>query len=144
MNFRGEARAALELYGSVVGGRVSVVTYDDAHAVQDPADAGRVLWGEVVGDGGFHVMAYDVPARTPFERGVNSTFVSVRSTSPEEVSACWAGLAEGGRVVQDLAPSGWSPLYGMLEDRFGIVWVLDVVPTADPTAGSGAGAVAAP
>ena len=28
---------------------------------------------------------------------------------------------------QELAPAGWAPLYGMLKDRFGVVWVLDVI-----------------
>ncbi|MFI0791368.1 hypothetical protein ACH4OY_01505 [Micromonospora rubida] len=30
------------------------------------------------------------------------------------------------RVIQDLGPAGWAPLYGMLKDRFGVTWVLDV------------------
>ncbi len=26
----------------------------------------------------------------------------------------------------DLGPAGFSPLYGMVTDRFGVTWVLDV------------------
>jgi PhnB protein len=33
--------------------------------------------------------------------------------------------------VVPLAPAGWSPLYGMLRDRFGVVWVLDVAVAYD-------------
>lgn len=77
-------------------------------------------------------MAYDVPVRMPYDQGVNSVFVSVRGQDAEEVTGYWKGLSEGATVVQDLAPAGWAPLYGMLEDRFGVVWVLDVV--ADYTA----------
>lgn len=32
----------------------------------------------------------------------------------------------GATVLVPLAQSGWSPLYGMLKDRFGVAWVLDV------------------
>ena len=72
-------------------------------------------------------MAYDVPVRMPYEQGVNSVFVSVRGTDADEITSYWKRLCEGASIVQDLAPAGWSPLYGMLADRFGVVWVLDVV-----------------
>jgi PhnB protein len=126
LNFRGDARAALEFYRSVFGGDLALVTYADAHAAQDPAEAGQIMWGQVQGENGFHVMAYDVPARLPFDQGRNAFFVSVRGRSADEITTCWKGLAEGATVLQDLAPSGWAPLYGMLKDQFGVVWVLDV------------------
>ena len=127
LNFRGDARAALELYRSAFGGEITAVTYTDAHNVQDPSEADQIMWGQVQGDNGIHVMAYDVPVRLPYDQGVNSVFVSVRSEDADEITAYWKGLSEGAEVVQDLAPAGWSPLYGMLKDRFGVVWVLDVV-----------------
>lgn len=127
LNFRGDARAALDLYAAVFGGEVTAITYADAHSVQDPAEAGQVMWGQVVGGSGIHVMAYDVPSSTAYEHGTNAFFVSVRGTDAEEVTAYWKGLSEGASIVQDLGPAGWSPLYGMLTDRFGVTWVLDVV-----------------
>ena len=128
LNFRGQARAALDLYASVFGGEVTAVTYGQAQAAQDPAEADQVMWGQVQGASGIHVMAYDVPARLPHDPGVNAVFVSVRGTDPDEVAGYWTGLADGANIVQDLGPAGWSPLYGMLTDRFGVTWVLDVVP----------------
>jgi PhnB protein len=127
LNFRGDARAALEFYQSVFGGELVVITYADAHNVQDPAEADQIMWGQVTADNGFRVMAYDVPSATEWNRGENPFFVSVRGNTDEEISGYWRGLAEGATIVQDLAPAGWATLYGMLEDRFGIVWVLDVV-----------------
>jgi len=133
LNFRGDARAALELYQSVFGGELAALTYADAHNVQDPAEAEQLMWGQVAADNGFHVMAYDVPSAMPWDRGRNSFFVSVRGESTDEITAAWAKLADGATVVVDLAPAGWSPLYGMLTDRFGVVWVLDVAPPYDPS-----------
>ncbi len=126
LNFRGEARAALEFYQSVFGGELSAFTYEDAHSVGDPSEAQQIMWGQVIADNGFHVMAYDVPSSRSFERGDGSFFVSVRGESADEVAALWAKLSDGATVVQELGPAGWSPLYGMLSDRFGIVWVVDV------------------
>lgn len=133
LNFRDQARAALELYQGVFGGELAVVTNADAHAVQHPADADRVLWGEVRSAGGFHVMAYDVREEQTFAAGDRAFFVSVRGTDADEVTRYWQGLSDGATVVQDLGPSGWSPLSGMLTDRFGVTWVLDVAVAYDPS-----------
>ena len=133
LNFRGDARAALEFYQSVFGGEIIAVTYADAHNVQDPSETDQLMWGQVQGDNGIHLMAYDVPVRMPYEQGVNSVFVSVRGQDAEEITTYWKGLTEGATIAYDLAPAGWSPLYGMLKDRFGVVWVLDVVAEYDPS-----------
>jgi PhnB protein len=126
LNFQGDARAALAFYQSVFGGDLALVTYADAHNVQDPADADRVMWGQVRAPDGFGVMAYDVPTGQPHDRGVASFFVSVRGDDPDALTAQWERLADGATILAPLAPAQWAPLYGMLTDRFGITWVLDI------------------
>ncbi|MGY0020915.1 VOC family protein [Streptomyces sp. cg35] len=126
LNFRGQAREALAFYQSVFGGRTVTVTYKDAGAVQNEAEADWVMWGEVSGGHGFHVMAYDVPSQLPWAQGENSFFVSVRGDEADEISTLWERLAQGSAVVRPLGEAPWAPLYGMLTDRFGVTWVLDV------------------
>ncbi|HST41449.1 MAG TPA: VOC family protein [Conexibacter sp.] len=126
LNFRGDARAALDFYRGVFDGEQLLVTYADAQAVQDPAEAEQVMWGQVTAASGFRVMAYDVPSSQPWEPGENAFFLSLRGDDAEEVSARWERLADGATVVQPLTPSAWAPLYGMLRDRFGVTWVVDV------------------
>ncbi|MEV4357206.1 VOC family protein [Nonomuraea sp. NPDC049625] len=126
LNFRGDARAALAFYQSVFGGDLAVVTYKDAGNVQEPAEADRVMWGQVSAAGEFEVMAYDVPSRLPYSRGENAFFVSVRGETAEEITAYWERLSDGATVLQPLGPAQWAPLYGMLTDRFGVTWVIDV------------------
>jgi PhnB protein len=77
-------------------------------------------------------MAYDVPARLPLDPGTNAFFVSVRGDSAQEISELWEKLSAGATVVVPLAPSGWTPLYGMLVDRFGVAWVQDVAVVYTP------------
>ena len=126
LNFRGDARQALDFYQSVFGGRTVSVTYKDAGNVRNENEADWVMWGEVVGDNGFHVMAYDVPSQLPWSRGEDPFFVSVRGDDADEISALWEKLSEGSRVVRPLEAAQWAPLYGMLTDRFSVTWVLDV------------------
>lgn len=127
LNFRGTAREALDFYATVFGGETVAVTYGDAHAAQDAAEADQIMWGQVQTAAGFHVMAYDVPSAQPHDTGANAYFVSVRGDDAEELTSHFERLADGGTVRQPLGPTGWAPLYGMVEDRFGVVWVLDVV-----------------
>lgn len=123
LNFRGQARDALKFYQTVFGGDLMVVTYNDLNAVQDPTEADQVIWGQVAASNGFQVMAYDVPSRLSYDPGEMPFFVSVRGDAAEEISDFWGKLSDGATI---LAPSGWSPLYGMLKVRFGVTFVLDV------------------
>lgn len=128
LNFRGDARAALEFYQSVFGGDLLIITNQDAGSVEQPGEADQVKWGQVAADNGFHVMAYDVPASLSYDQGDKSVFVSVRGETVDEITGYWEKLTAGSKVVQELGPSGYAPAYGMLQDQFGVVWVLDVMP----------------
>ncbi|WP_046506501.1 VOC family protein [Streptomyces odonnellii] len=131
LNFRGDARAALAFYQSVFGGHMAVVTYKDGGNVQDPSEADQVMWGQVAADSGFGVMAYDVPSHLPWHQGENAFFVSLRCETAEEVTSYWEKLSAGAAVQRPLGPAQWAPLYGMLKDRFGVTWVVDVAVAYD-------------
>ncbi|WP_030144826.1 VOC family protein [Spirillospora albida] len=131
LNFRGEAREALTFYRTVFGGDLAVVTYKDAGNVQEPSETDQVMWGQVTADNGFRVMAYDVPSTLPWNQGQNAFFVSVRGGDAEEITGYWEKLSDGATILCPLAPAQWAPLYGMLKDRYGVTWVLDVVSEYD-------------
>ncbi|MFH8528553.1 VOC family protein [Streptomyces tendae] len=140
LNFRGQARAALEFYRSVFGGEVTIATYGDLGMPKELPGADGVVFGQVETAEGFRVMAYDIPGRTEGpvdskgsthrENGSTVTtqpfFVSVRGESLPEVEAYWENLSVGSVIVEPLASSAWSAGFGMLTDRFGVTWVLDV------------------
>ncbi len=126
LNFRGEARAALTFYRSVFGGEVKIVSYGDMGAAHDRSEADQVMWGQVDADNGFRVMAFDVLSPRPWNPGENAFFVSLLGTATEEIVAYWEGLADGATILHPLGPVQWTPLYGMLKDKFGVTWVMDV------------------
>jgi len=128
INLRGAARQALEAYHAVFGGDIALVTYQDAGNDLDPAQAEQILWGQVVSENGFHVMAHDVPSAMNWSAGENPFYVSVRGDTAGEVSGYWEKLSQDSTIIVPLGASPWSPLYGMLKDRFGVTWVLDVAP----------------
>lgn len=129
LNFRGQAREALDLYASIFGGHVLAVTYGDAHVDTDAAVADQLMWGGFDAPNGLRLMAFDVPPGRPFSRGEDSVFVAVRADDPAEITRCFDVLADGGTVRTPLGPAPWgSPLYGMLDDPFGITWIVEATP----------------
>jgi PhnB protein len=140
LNFRGDARAALEFYQSVFGGDITIATYGDFGMPEEIPGSENVVFGQVETADGFRVMGYDIPGQsggsaaaagsTHRENGTTVTdqpfFVSVRGATLDEVQAYWAALSVGASVVEPLAASAWSPGFGMLTDSFGVTWILDV------------------
>lgn len=141
LNFRGTARQALDFYATVFGGRTVIATYGDLGMPKEVSGADKVVFGQVENEDGFRVMAYDIPGQddtdstvtagsTRRENGATITdrtfFQSVRADTLDEITGYWSALAEGGTVIEPLAASAWTPGFGMLTDRFGVTWVLDV------------------
>ncbi len=133
LNFRGQAREALGFYQSVFGGELTIVTYGDLGAAQEPTQATQVMWGQVASAHGFRIMAYDVQSETSWHPGENAFYVSIRGDTADEIERYWATLCDGATVLQPLGPAAWSPRYGMLKDRLGITWIMDVA-AAQPSA----------
>lgn len=140
LNFRGDARAALEFYQSVFGGHAVINTYADFGMPAERPGADRVVFGLVVAESGFRVMGYDIPGQTEgpiagggsTHREHNTTvtdqavFVSVGSETLEELRGHWDALAVDAVIVEPLAASDWSAGFGMLTDRFGVTWSFSV------------------
>lgn len=125
LNFRGNAREALEFYQSVFGGELTIASYADMGNT-DPVLADHVTFGQVTSESGFTIMAYDVYPHLEWDQGKDPFFVSVRGNDVAELEGYWAALAEGAHITAPLAPAQWAPLYGQLTDRFGVTWVLDI------------------
>lgn len=127
LNFQGNARAALAFYHNIFQGSQTLVTYAQFGQGDAARDPEHIIWGQVTGADGIALMAYDVRAGQDWNPGTNAFFVSLRGDDIDTIRTLWNGLADGADVLQAPAASPWSPLYGMLRDRFGVTWVVDVV-----------------
>jgi PhnB protein len=52
--------------------------------------------------------------------------IAVNVTDEVEVRRLFAELSEGGSVQMPVAPTFWSPLFGMMTDKFGVAWMVGV------------------
>ena len=70
------------------------------------------------------VMASDGRCEgTPSFQGFSLSLTMADAADADRV---FAALAEGGQVQMPLTKTFWSPRFGMLSDRFGVVWMVSV------------------
>ena len=61
LNFRDTAREAMTFYHSVLGGELTVSTFGDFHASEDPAEQDKVMHSQLETPNGLTIMAADTP-----------------------------------------------------------------------------------
>lgn len=71
------------------------------------------------------VMASDGCGEAPAFKGFS---LSLSVPTEAEADRAFSALADGGKVQMPLTKTFWSPRFGMLEDRFGVGWMINVVP----------------
>jgi PhnB protein len=54
--------------------------------------------------------------------------LSLSLTDKAEAERLFTALSDGGQVQMPLAETFWSPLFGMVADRFGVSWMILVIP----------------
>ena len=125
LNFRGEARAAMEFYAQVFGGELTLSTYADMQAGQDPADQDKVMHGRLDGPQGLVLMGSDAPSG--MEVGPPSGFAVSLSGDDDALLRGWYdALSDGGTVALPLERAPWGDSFGMVTDRFGVDWMVNI------------------
>jgi len=132
LNFRGNAREAMEFYTSIFGGELAINTFGDFHASEDPSEQDKVMHAQLETASGYLFMGSDTPNHMDYAPGVNNFSVSISGDADDdsELSGYFAKLAEGGTILQPLAAAPWGASFGMLQDRFGITWLVNIAAPA--------------
>jgi PhnB protein len=127
LNFAdGRAREAMELYASVLGGELTVMTFGEM-GTEGPL-ASQVMHGQLQTPGGLTLMGADAPpemVQVTFGDNV-SVSLSGGPEDAEQLRGWFARLSEGGQVRQPLEAAPWGDEFGMFVDRFGINWLVNI------------------
>lgn len=130
INFRGQAREALEFYASVLGGEPTVTTFaEGGMGEQFPGEESSVMHGQVITPLGLTLMCADAPAAMPLSAG-NNVSVSLSGDDETELTKYWDGLTVGATVTMPFDVAPWGDRFGMFTDRFGIDWMINSVAPA--------------
>jgi PhnB protein len=125
----------MEFYHSVFGGELTLSTFGDFNATENAVEADKIMHGHLVA-GDLRLMGADTPNEMPYEAGTNFA-VSLTGSHGDEATlrGYWEALAEDGEVTVPLEPSPWGDVFGLLTDRFGVQWMVDIgqpVPAGGP------------
>jgi PhnB protein len=126
INFRDNARQAMEFYREVFGGALNLNTfgqYGDASAL----GADNIMHAQLETDNGFTLMASDAPPGMESSGGPGNITISLSGDDEQELRGYWDKLSDGGTVTMPFEKQMWGDLFGMVTDKFGVPWMVDVV-----------------
>ena len=125
IGLRGTARQAMEFYQSVLGGDLTINTFAEFQAAEDPAEADNVMHSQLETPAGFTLMGGDWPASQPFQSGDTVT-ICLSGDDETELRGYWDGLSKGASIAVPLEAAPWGDFYGSLTDQFGVVWQVNI------------------
>jgi len=127
LGFKDNAREAMEFYHSVFGGELRVSTFKEYNASQDPSEDDLVMHAQLEGENGITFMASDTPARMQYQPGTNfSMSLSGDAADEQQLRTYFDRLKEGGSIQMPLEKAIWGDTFGMLQDRFGVNWLVNI------------------
>jgi len=125
LGFRDNARDAMNFYQSVFGGELTVSTFADYHASEDPAEQDKIMHAMLVGENGLVLMGADTPNAMEYTPG-SSISVSLSGEDEALLRGYWDKLVDGGSVTMPMEKAPWGDVFGMLTDKFGVAWLVNV------------------
>jgi PhnB protein len=125
LNFKSNARQAMEFYKSVFGGDLRLTTFKEYHASQTPDEDNLIMHAELNAGEGLLFMASDTPARMEFRPGTNMS-MSLTGENEAELRTYFQKLSAGGKVTMPLEKAMWGDMFGMCMDKFGIAWMISI------------------
>lgn len=127
LSFQGAAREAMTFYHSVLGGDLTISTFGEFGYTEGVTDVDQVMHAMLVTPDGLTLMAADTPEGMPYNPGDN---ISISLSGPAEEEAALRGIFErlsaGATPGVPLEKAPWGDHFGMLTDRFGIGWMVNI------------------
>lgn len=131
INFDGNAKAAVEFYKSIFGGEVYMDTFrsfkDKSDMSVDDADLDKVMHAFLKGDNGIELMVSDRPTGMPMSTGSQMS-LTLSGDDEDTMRGFWSKLSADGQVTAPLEKAPWGDTFGMLTDKFGIAWMVNIGP----------------
>ena len=126
LNFKDNTRDAMEFYRTVFGGKLDLSTFKEYHASTDPSEDDKIMHSVLDADG-ITFMASDTPDRMEYKPGTNFS-MSLSGDDEAELTGYYDKLADGGTVTMPLNKAAWGDTFGMVIDKYGITWLVNITP----------------
>ena len=126
ISFNGDARQAMEFYKEVFGGELTLNTFADLGPA-DGVEGDKIMHALLETDAGYTIMASDTPPHMEYNPGKNIT-MSLSGDDSDRLRGYWESLSAGGTVQVPLDKQAWGDEFGMVTDKFGIDWMVNISP----------------
>ncbi|HET7172978.1 MAG TPA: VOC family protein [Nocardioidaceae bacterium] len=124
LSFRDNAREAMTFYHGVFGGDLSLSTFGEMGQAESP-DADKIMHARLETGTGFILMASDTPSEMQYGGG-SSISISLSGDDGESLRGYWTALSDGANVIMPMQKQMWGDEFGMLTDKFGVGWMVDI------------------
>jgi PhnB protein len=127
LSFDGNCEAAFRYYQDVLKAELeSFIPFRDSPVGKDvPKNWQDKVMHACLRVGEHRLMGSDGMPGQPWP-GILGLSMSLNVTEVAEAERLFGALAEGGRITMPLEKTFWSPRFGMLTDRFGVPWMVNV------------------
>lgn len=130
--FGGRCEEALEFYKTAIGAEVQILMrYSDSPEPQPPGMLPAGYENKVMHASfkiGSSVMLASDGCGGEESKGFRGFSLSLALPTEAEANSAFNALAAGGSVTMPLSKTFWSPCFGMLQDKFGMGWMVTVAP----------------
>jgi len=127
--FEGRCEEALTFYSKAIGAKIEMLMRfkDNPEPEHNPPGSDEKIMHSELRIGESVVMATDGMCGEA-NPGFKGFSLSILAADIAESKRLFAALSEGGQVTMPLSKTFWSPSFGMLVDRFGVSWMINVMP----------------
>ncbi|HYK85344.1 MAG TPA: VOC family protein [Ktedonobacteraceae bacterium] len=125
LSFKDNAREDMDFYQTVFGGKLTTSTFKEYHASQDPSEDNKVMHSVLEADNGIEFMASDTPNSMEYKAGTNYS-MSLSGDNEAELKGYFEKLSTGGSITMPLEKAPWGDTFGMLTDKFGVAWLVNI------------------
>ncbi len=125
ISFKDNTREAMEFYKTVFGGKLEMHIFKQYHTSQDPSEDDKIMHSMIEAENGITFMAADTPISMEYKPGKNIS-ISLSGDNEEELKGYWDRLTAGATIRQPLKKAPWGDTFGMLTDKFGIEWMMNI------------------
>lgn len=125
INFKDTTRQAMEFYHSVFGGDLRMNTFKEFNASQGPSDENLIMHAQLDTDDGLTLMASDTPQWMEYRPGTNMS-ISLSGEDKAKLTDYFEKLSAGGTVTQPMTQATWGDTFGMLVDKYGMTWLVNI------------------
>jgi PhnB protein len=127
LNFRSQARDAMTFYQSVFGGNLDVMTFADQGGMGVPeSEAGLVMHSALSVSDTVQLMGSDVPSHMDTGGDIANGSISLSGDDETTLRGWFEKLSEGGKVNVPLEKAPWGDSFGMLTDKYGVDWLVNI------------------